>query len=531
MIFKQLLIDEMIAQGFELRLLPGRHINEYSWAELISIHPSAMEHVAHLVNGLYCPSLADFEARFTPNLAPLPDEDDYEYDRRINEYVENACFPATTGSSIDLQATTVWVCHNPFVPYLDQYADSQFVIAPMAVIEGVLRGSRNDLATFAPYSDTESIDVWIHRLISSAYAMGAADIEITSHPSAMRVRLHLNGEWSDWLCSIPLTVRGPFLRALCASATPSIDYEPGTTQDFKMERRINGIDTSWRGAIAPAALGDSVTMRMLPSSGRVPTLQELGYCDQAIRMITLACKRRDGLVLVTGGTGQGKTTTLYSVVTGMRDSNRKIFTAEDPVELVIPGTVQMQVRDGSHIEQKYRVTFPGAIRAALRHKPDVLVVGETRDADTAQASVGASRTGHLTFTTLHTGAVYSSVKRLLDLGIESTSLADTLILVMSQILVRKLCPHCREELENGECRRSRAGCTHCGGKGVHGKTVIYEMAYLDDEAREAIIDNTLRKQFARLRDAGLYISKADCINRLLSAGLIDRREAEEVGGV
>ena len=530
MLVNTILIDRLKAQGLQPRLLLDRDVSSYSWPELMSVHPSAQETVSELLGYSFCPSLDFFTSNYTPSLAPFADESDFDYDKRLESYLEHSCFPARLGTTIIGDrgtATVVWIAADPFAQMLDDQGAANIVLASQDVIQGILRGSRSDSSVVAPFSDKESIETWINKLIGAAYNQGAADVEITSHVSSIKVRFKIMGQWSDWLSSLPLVQRGPLLRALCASATPSLDYEPGTDHDFKLEKRIQGSDTSWRGSITPAALGDSITLRMLPGIGRVPQLEELGYSKQACDLLRGAKARRDGLILMTGSTGHGKTTTLYSLMTEIRDENRKVFSVENPIELVIPGTIQKSVMDASNIDEKYRVTFAGAIRTALRHAPDVLVVGETRDPATAQAAVGASRTGHLTYTTLHTSSVRVSVKRMLDLGIDAMNLADTLSLVVSQHLVRKLCPHCRIEHADGTCSRNLMGCHQCSGRGHLGRTVVYEMASLDDDAREAIIDGDLESHFPRLAILGLYISKRTTAEALWKSGVVDRKDVED----
>jgi type II secretory ATPase GspE/PulE/Tfp pilus assembly ATPase PilB-like protein len=530
MLVNSILTDHLKAQGLPVRLLPDREVSSYSWSELMSVHPSAQETVAKLLGYPYSGSLDAFSEAYTPSLSPSAGETDYDYDRWLEGYVEHSYFPARVGTTILADRSTssvVWITSNPFSSMLDSQPASNIVMASPEVINGILRGTRNESSVVAPHSDTESIDVWINKLITAAYNQGAADVELTSHISSIKVRFKIMGEWSDWVSSLPLVHRGPLLRSLCASASPAIDYEAGTDHDFKLEKRIQGSDTSWRGSITPAALGDSITLRMLPGIGRVPLLEELGYNEQACKLMRVAKKRRDGLILVTGATGHGKTTTLYSLMTEIRDDNRKVFSVENPIELVIPGTIQKSVMDASNIDEKYRVTFASAIRTGLRHAPDVMVVGETRDSETAIAAVGASRTGHLTYSTLHTSNVRISIKRMLDLGIDAMSLADTLTLVVSQNLVRKLCPHCRIEHADGTCSRNHEGCSQCSNRGYIGRTVVYEMAALDDESREAIIDGSLDRHFPRLEKLGMYIGKRSIAESLWKSGMVDRKDVEE----
>lgn len=530
MLINTVLVNHLQSTGLPVRLIPEREVGGYSWSELMAVHPDAHSTVAKLLSYSYCQTMEEFVDSYTPSLTPSAGETDYDYDKRLEGYLEHSFFPARLGTTILADRSTaslVLIAANPFSPMLDKHGASNVVMASQDIINGILRGTRSESSVVAPYSENESIDVWINKLIGAAFNQGAADVEITSHVSSIKVRFKIMGEWSGWVSSLPLVQRGPLLRAICASASPSIDYESGTDHDFKLEKRIQGSDTSWRGSITPAALGDSITLRMLPGIGRVPQLEELGYGEQACRLLRSVKGRRDGLILMTGSTGHGKTTTLYSIMTEIRDENRKVFSVENPIELVIPGTIQKSVMDATNIDPKYRVTFSSAIRTALRHAPDVLVVGETRDAETAQAAVSASRTGHLTYTTLHTSNVRISIKRMIDLGIDSLNLADTLSLVVSQNLVRKLCPHCRIEHSSGVCSRKPGGCPQCKGRGSIGRTVVYEMVSLDDEAREAIIEGTLDHQFPRLEAAGMYISKQSVAQALLLSGAVDARDVEE----
>lgn len=519
MLIHKILIDTLQSKGADLSLLPDRQPEDYSWSELMLIHPHAARTVADLLGGRYCGSVKEFDTEYTPQLAPSHNESDFDYDERLAVYSDHGFVPA-----IDQSGQKVIVCVNPFDPVLDSESGSVLVVAAASVIETILRGTRNSLV--APYSDDEPIETWINRLFKAAHERMAADIEITSMQSDMRVRFKVNGRWIPWISALPLTQRGALLRSLCAGASPSIDYEPGADHDFKVERRINGIDTSWRGAITPAALGDSVTLRSLAQIGRIPTLEDLGYNEQACALLRKTQNLRDGLVLVTGPTGSGKTTTLYSVITELRDTHKKIFTVEHPVEVVIPGVIQKPVSDDESIDSKYRVTFAGGLRTAMRHAPDVLVVGESRDNETANASVSASRSGHLTYTTLHTSTILTSVKRMIDLGVSPVNLADTLMLVVSQNLVRKLCPYCRIEHANGGASRNDKGCQACNYTGEMGRTVVYEIASLDDEAREGVIDGSLRHHLPRLQSIGRYIDKRSTAQHLLDIGTVDRREVE-----
>jgi type II secretory ATPase GspE/PulE/Tfp pilus assembly ATPase PilB-like protein len=195
---------------------------------------------------------------------------------------------------------------------------------------------------------------------------------------------------------------------------------------------------------------------------------------------------------------------------------------------VIPGPVKIQVVADEAMDEKYRITFGSVIRTALRHKPDDLVVGETRDHETAQAAVGASHTGHLTFSTLHTTNIQTSIKRMIDLGIDAVNLSDVLTLVVSQTLLPMLCPHCRVDYQGSGAERSQKGCPHCNNRGIVGKVVVYEMCYFDEEARRAVVEYKMQEQFTRLELSGLYIKIEDVLRQLVSEGKIDRRYLEDM---
>lgn len=521
MLIGNVLTETLKAQGVPLRLLDDRAPGAYSWEELLGMHESAQGLAASCLRQTFIGNLAEFENLYTPVLSPQPEESDYAYEARLSQYAEKRYFPAKTATTLST-GRAVWVCYNPFIEELDGVSDP-LVLLPASLIDTILKGGKgSQKMVFAPWQEGMSMEAWILKLLSAAHSRGSNDVELTAHLSSMKIRLHELGDWTDWVGSLPLTQKSPFLRSLCAMASPPLDYESGTVHDFKIECRIRGMDSSWRVSIAPAILGDSVTLRILPQPGRVPSLEELGFCDRAIELLGKAQEHKDGLVLVTGATGMGKSTSLYAVISDMRDAQKKVFTVEAPVELTIPGTVQMQVRETEVMDERFAVNFASGVRTSLRHKPDVLVVGEVRDAETAQAAITASRTGHLTWATLHTNNVRTSVKRMTDLGVDPTNLADTLRLVMSQRLVKKLCPHCRHEADDGTATHNPDGCSNCVGTGYVGKTAIYEMAYFDDDAREAIIEGNLKEHFSRLKGEGCYITRIDSLNRLIRLGIVDR---------
>ncbi|HED53664.1 MAG TPA: pilus assembly protein PilB [Phycisphaerales bacterium] len=293
-------------------------------------------------------------------------------------------------------------------------------------------------------------------------------------------------------------------------------------QDGRIELNVGGNPVDLRVAVLPTMHGESVVMRLLDRSNVELKLERMGLDDKDLQDLRYLINRPNGIVIVTGPTGSGKTTTLYAALAELNDISTKILTAEDPVEYDIDGLCQVQVNPDVGL------TFPAALRSFLRQDPDVILVGEIRDLQTAEISVQASLTGHLVLTTLHTNDAPSSVVRLIDLGLERFLLAATIEGVVAQRLVRTVCPKCKEQYTPSEeelmelaltpeavgdkkFMRGR-GCDNCHGSGYKGRLGIFEIMMLDDEARELIMSesttaalrNHAKSQGMRtLRESGL----------------------------
>jgi len=260
---------------------------------------------------------------------------------------------------------------------------------------------------------------------------------------------------------------------------------------------VNNQPIDLRVSVLPTMFGESVVMRVLDRSNVQLDLDKIGLREDDLKVVRTLIKRPNGVVLVTGPTGSGKTTTLYSALRELNDPSSKLITAEDPVEYDIDGIVQCQIKPDIEL------TFGRILRAMLRQDPDIVLVGEIRDAETAKIAVEASLTGHLVFSTLHTNDAPSSIARLLDLGLEPFLVTASLEGVVAQRLVRKICAHCKteytpaeEQLMELELRSEDVqgrkfyygkGCEHCNNTGYRGRMGIYEIMLLDDEMRDMII--------------------------------------------
>jgi len=279
-------------------------------------------------------------------------------------------------------------------------------------------------------------------------------------------------------------------------------------QDGRIELVVNGAPVDLRVSVLPTSFGESVVMRVLDRSNVSLDLERVGMREDDIRVFRQLIKRPNGIVIVTGPTGSGKTTTLYSALNELNEVSTKILTAEDPVEYDIDGLVQTQIYDDIGL------TFARCLRSFLRQDPDIVLVGEIRDLETAEISVQASLTGHLVFTTLHTNDAPSAIARLLDLGLEPFLITATMEGIVAQRLVRTICPRCKEEYTPTEEQLMElslhtedvqgrnffrgAGCEYCRGTGYSGRVGLFEIMLLDDDMREMI---TQRKSTNLLRSA------------------------------
>ena len=327
----------------------------------------------------------------------------------------------------------------------------------------------------------------INALIAQAVREGASDIHIEPEEQRTVVRMRRDGELVE--------VLAPH-RALHAAMSSRIKIlaqldiaEKRLPQDGRIAIRLAGKTVDVRVSTVPTSHGERVVMRLLDKDPKRMDLAVLGMAPDTLASFDSAIHAPHGIVLVTGPTGSGKTTTLYGALMRMNSRNRNIMTVEDPVEYDLAGVGQVQ------IHSRIDMTFARALRALLRQDPDVVMIGEIRDLETAQIAIQASLTGHLVLATVHTNDSVSAVTRLVDMGVEPFLLASSLIGVLAQRLVRQLCPHCKEPdpayadepEELGRAFRPR-GCVQCRGTGYAGRLGIYEWLTMDDRLRRLVHD-------------------------------------------
>jgi general secretion pathway protein E len=334
----------------------------------------------------------------------------------------------------------------------------------------------------------------INALLTEAVKENASDVHIEPFEHRLVVRFRVDGVLREVLT--PQRLLAPLLVSRIKVMAKLDIAEKRLPQDGRISLRVAGRAVDVRVSTLPSGHGERVVMRLLDKQAGRLDLEHLGMAkaDQALMDRLIA--RPHGIVLVTGPTGSGKTTTLYAALTRINNSKRNIMTVEDPIEYYLDGIGQTQVNT------KVDMTFARGLRAILRQDPDVVMVGEIRDLETAEIAVQASLTGHLVFSTLHTNSAVGAVTRLRDMGVEPFLLSSSLIGVLAQRLVRVLCPDCKQPYTAGEteCAQLAAdparpptlyhaiGCPQCNQLGYRGRTGIYELIELDDPMRTMIHD-------------------------------------------
>jgi general secretion pathway protein E len=350
----------------------------------------------------------------------------------------------------------------------------------------------------------------INALLTEASREGASDIHIEPFETYSAVRFRVDGSLRD-IVRPKRALHSAIISRLKIMAQLDI-AEKRLPQDGRITLRIGGKALDVRVSTLPTGHGERAVLRLLEKDAGRLDLAKLGMCPDVLTRMDRLIHQPHGIVLVTGPTGSGKTTTLYAALQRLDALTTNIMTVEDPIEYDLSGVGQIQVN--SRIE----LTFARALRAILRQDPDVIMIGEIRDLETAQIAVQASLTGHLVLATLHTNDASSAVTRLLDMGIEPFLLASSLLGVLAQRLVRRLCTHCKT-LDTVTNTWRAVGCTACNHTGYAGRTGIHELFVVDDELRRLMHDRAPETQ---LRDYALMnggmISMRDDGTRWVASG-------------
>ena len=373
-------------------------------------------------------------------------------------------------------------------------------------------------------------------IIMEAFRSRASDIHLEPMPKKFRVRYRIDGVLHE-VDSPPKRLQSAIISRVKIMANMSI-AEKRVPQDGRIQINVMGRDLDLRVSSIPTNHGESIVMRILDKAGIALGLPQLGFFsdDQQIfeRLITLS----DGIILVTGPTGSGKTTTLYACLNTINKPDRKIITVEDPVEYQMSGINQVQVRSD------IGMTFSAALRAILRQAPNIIMIGEIRDMETAEIAVNASLTGHLVFSTLHTNDAPSAVTRMIDIGVKPFLVASSTRAIMAQRLVRKICEKCKEPYQPqeselrllGPAAKQLAsaqlfhgkGCADCQFTGYRGRLGIYEIFQIDDQVRNLIFEQVSSTELrTKARELGMRTLREDGLRKVV-AGITTLEEVLRV---
>ncbi|MEO5814686.1 MAG: GspE/PulE family protein [Gemmatimonadaceae bacterium] len=370
-------------------------------------------------------------------------------------------------------------------------------------------------------------------LLTEALAARASDVHLEAYPDALRIRYRVDGVLEDAPSPPPAMARAIVSRL---KVMADLDIaERRVPQDGRIRLVLQDRQVDVRVATVPTLHGESLVLRLLDRAGGQLELASLGMSPDVLQQLLGVLARPHGVVLATGPTGSGKTTTLYAALAHLRTGREKIVTVEDPVEYQLAGVPQVPVNE------RAGVTFASALRALLRQDPDVLLVGEIRDGETADIATQAALTGHLVLSTLHTNDAAGAITRLVDLGVAPFLVAATVEAVLAQRLVRTVCEACAADVPATEVERTAlgdpllttirrgAGCDACRGSGYVGRTGVHELLVITEEMRDAITNGAAVERVRALASAGGMRTLAHDAARLAREGRTTPEEALRIG--
>lgn len=381
-------------------------------------------------------------------------------------------------------------------------------------------------------AEDASVVKLVNQILSDAISSRATDIHIEPYREKIRVRYRIDGQLYD----INVTESFLYLQKSIVSRIKIIGgldvVEKRMPQDGRAIVKLQGNKIDLRISIIPSIYGESVVIRVLPTNFLFD-LEKLGYFPEDKKQIEDLTNSPHGIIFLTGPTGSGKSTTLYACLSKLNKDSLKIVTLEDPVEYEIEGITQIQMRP------EIDFSFATALRSVLRHDPDVMMIGEVRDYETAELAIRTSLTGHLMFSTLHTNDAASGAVRLMDIGVEPYLIASSVNAFIAQRLVRKICPNCKEERtdksmvaqEFKDCKVFYGrGCDECNGNGYRGRTTLYEIIHVNASIQNLILQKAPAAEIAKEAEKSGSVSFLDIAKKKVSLGITTPEEAMQVIG-
>jgi len=442
-----------------------------------------------------------------------------------NEYkvylVDDASFENLKNKFLELKASSEF-------EQMQSSASEELIEAESELLE-FIQNSQNLLSS----EESAPIIKLVNSLFYQAIKKGASDIHIEMHERKGEVRLRVDGALKKHL-DLEKSVANLVINRIKVISNLDIS-EKRIPQDGRTQVTISKKTLDVRVSILPTYYGERVVMRILMQSESIPTLKELGFTDDLTEKFYRLLNHSHGMILVTGPTGSGKSTTLHSFLQHIASPDKNIITVEDPVEYNADHVNQIQVNE------KVGLTFAAGLRSILRQDPDVVMVGEIRDKETAQIALQAALTGHLLLSTLHTNDATSSLTRLMDMGIEDYLLSSTLIGVLAQRLARKLCPHCKAptmlpdrtmdelKLDKTKVYYKAVGCKHCDFTGYRGRQAVGELFIMNEDVKDmmkkGLNDHEIREV---MKQQGMR-TISDKLKDMMAQGLTSYEEALRVG--
>ena len=413
---------------------------------------------------------------------------------------------AMTGLSLTPVLAPSEAIEREMKKHLGVGADTIGTLNEEAGLEVVQEGIADDDLDSA--AEDASIIRFVNQVLRDAIELRASDVHLEPFEDEFRIRYRIDGDLQE----VPVPPALKRFQPAIVSRVKILSHlniaEKRVPQDGRIKIRVDTHEVDIRVSIIPMLHGEAVVMRLLRQNSKLRGMSDLGMNHRELDSFRRVVQLPHGIVLVTGPTGSGKTSTLYTALNEINDHVRKIITIEDPVEYQLKGVNQIQVNEKSGL------TFARGLRSILRHDPDVVLIGEIRDHETAQIAVQASLTGHLVFSTLHTNDAPGAITRLVDMGVEPYLVASSLEAVLAQRLVRVLCPHCKVVDDSPTAATYKAklgipldhkiyksvGCRECRNTGFHGRNAIFEWMDTNVEIRQLILQNTSAD---KLRDAAL----------------------------
>jgi len=475
----------------------------------------------------------------------IPAQKAYHYEvlpiNRKGRYLEIAMVDPTDISAIEdlrfitnMEINPVLASESSIREALDRYYTMERTLAEVKVESGSVKELgiedmelleakyEEDIEETKLRADAEGGPVirLVNFYIADAVSKGASDIHIEPYERMVRVRFRIDGVLNEQQTP-PLSLKAGIITRLKLMAKINI-AEHRICQGGRINIMVGDKTIDLRVSVIPTLYGEKVVMRILDRSSLMLDLSKLGFLEEALKNYLKAIESPYGIVLVTGPTGSGKTTTLYSTLARLNKPDRQIMTIEDPIEYNLRGINQTQVHE------EIGLTFARALRSFLRQSPNIILVGEMRDTETAEIGIRAALTGHLVFSTIHTNDAPTTINRLIDIGIKPYLIASALVLIQAQRLVRRICSKCKEPVEvskklleeagipedtfpDGKVYKGK-GCSHCQQSGYKGRIGLYEIMPISPEIRKLILKNTsadvickqaIKEGMKTLRDDGI----------------------------